>query len=250
MHLGDFAPGAVVPVPFTTENAVGALVTLEGSPAADAAVYKGSSDTERTAGITVSVDFDGVTGSHVVLVDTDDVFYEAGEDYRVVLTEGTVAGVSKTGSVVGTFSLGRATLASSYDAAKTAASQTSVDDLPTNSELATALSPLALEATLGTPAGASVSADIAALPTASENADEVATRTLDANIVQISGDATAADNLKLYTDGTAFMPVDGHAPNFGVSGTTLTVYEPDGTTPAYTKTVTTDAAADPITGAS
>lgn len=71
-----------------------------------------------------------------------------------------------------------------------------------------------------------------------------------ANMTQISGDTTAADNLEKYTDGTEFMPVDAHKPNFDVTGTTLTVKHPDGTTTNYTKTVTTDAGAEPITGAS
>lgn len=70
------------------------------------------------------------------------------------------------------------------------------------------------------------------------------------NAAQISGDATAADNLESYLDGTAYMPVDPHKVTFSVSGTTLTVKEPDGTTTAYTKTLTTDAGAEPITGAS
>ncbi len=50
--------------------------------------------------------------------------------------------------------------------------------------------------------------------------------------------------------GTTFLPVDAHKPNFDVTASTLTVYLPDGSTPAYTKTVATDAGADPITGAS
>lgn len=51
-------------------------------------------------------------------------------------------------------------------------------------------------------------------------------------------------------DGGEFLRVDAHAPNFSVSGSTLTVKKPDGTTTAYTKTVATDPTAEPITGAS
>lgn len=55
----------------------------------------------------------------------------------------------------------------------------------------------------------------------------------------------------LYTEaGTRFLPVDPHKVAFSVSGDTLTVYEPDGSTTAYTRTVTTDPSAEPITGAS
>jgi len=78
------------------------------------------------------------------------------------------------------------TLTVAYDAAKTAASQTSVNDLPTNNELATALgtSDDAVLARLGTPTGVSIAADIAAIggggsaPTAEDVADEVESRSL------------------------------------------------------------------------
>jgi hypothetical protein len=49
------------------------------------------------------------------------------------------------------------------------ASQTSVDDLPTNAELATALTPIAKEATLGTPADTDIATDIANSKTAIVN---------------------------------------------------------------------------------
>lgn len=72
------------------------------------------------------------------------------------------------------------------------------------------------------------------------------------NVAQISGDATAADNLESYLDGSEFMPVDAHKQNFSISGTSLTTKKPDGTTnTAYSpKTVTPDPSADPITGTS
>lgn len=71
-----------------------------------------------------------------------------------------------------------------------------------------------------------------------------------ADVTKVSGDATAADNLEKYLDGTEYMPVDPHKVTFSVSGDTLTVKMPDGTTTAYTKTLTTDESAEPITGAS
>jgi hypothetical protein len=69
---------------------------------------------------------------------------------------------------------------------------TSIADLPTNAELATALAGAddAILAVLGTPV-VTIAADIAGIsagsgPTASEIADEVETRTLDANIVKVN----------------------------------------------------------------
>jgi hypothetical protein len=52
--------------------------------------------------------------------------------------------------------------------------------------------------------------------------------------------------------GTEFLPVDAHMQDFSVSGASLTTKKPDGSTnTSYSpKTVTTDPAAEPITGAS
>lgn len=49
---------------------------------------------------------------------------------------------------------------------------------------------------------------------------------------------------------TEFLPVDAHKQVFSISGTTLTAKKPDGSTTAYTRTLTTDAGAEPITGSS
>jgi hypothetical protein len=46
--------------------------------------------------------------------------------------------------------------------------------------------------------------------------------------------------------GTEWLPVDAHKVEFAISGGTLTVKKPDDTTTAYTKTLATDAAAEPI----
>jgi hypothetical protein len=50
--------------------------------------------------------------------------------------------------------------------------------------------------------------------------------------------------------GTAFLAVDAFKPVFSVSGATLTVKKPDGSTTEHTKTLTTDGAAVPVVGAS
>lgn len=50
-------------------------------------------------------------------------------------------------------------------------------------------------------------------------------------------------------DHSEFLPVDAHKPDFDITGGTLTVKKPDGSTTAHTKTLTTDAAAEPIIGA-
>lgn len=48
--------------------------------------------------------------------------------------------------------------------------------------------------------------------------------------------------------GTEWLHVDANKVEFSISGATLTVLKPDDSTTDYTKTLTTDAAADPVTG--
>lgn len=50
--------------------------------------------------------------------------------------------------------------------------------------------------------------------------------------------------------GTEWLSVDTLKVKFDTSGATLTVYKPDGSTTAYTKTLTTNASVDPVTGVS
>jgi len=99
----DYIPGATVVIRFNTEDQTGAPITLAGTPAVS--VYK-NSVTETTVGVTLTVDFDGHTGLHSVAIDTSDAFYTAGSVFDVVITTGTVSGISAVGDVVGTFSLG------------------------------------------------------------------------------------------------------------------------------------------------
>ena len=47
---------------------------------------------------------------------------------------------------------------------------------------------------------------------------------------------------------TEWLHVDSMKTEFSISGATLTVLKPDDTTTAYTKTLTTNAAAEPVTG--
>jgi hypothetical protein len=105
-YLGDFAAGKTVRGRFNTVRpSTGAPHTLAGTPTL--AVYKDGGTTESTAGVSLTVDFDGRTGLHVWTVDTsaDGTFYSAGSDYAVVLTAGTVDGTSVAGIVVGVFSV-------------------------------------------------------------------------------------------------------------------------------------------------
>jgi len=104
MSLGDFDSSAVIYFKFTTfRPSTGAPFTLAGTPALS--VYKDNSTTQTTTGVTLTVDFDGVTGLNHVAVDTSDAFYSAGSFFDVVITTGTVDSVSAVGVVVGRFTL-------------------------------------------------------------------------------------------------------------------------------------------------
>ena len=105
MYLGDIALGATIDFKFTSRAfASGAPTTLAGTPVISA--YPDNSTTQLTAGITLSVDFDSVTGlNNVRVVATSGNGYAAASNYQLVITTGTVGGVSVVGEVVGQFSI-------------------------------------------------------------------------------------------------------------------------------------------------
>ena len=165
-------------------------------------VYEDANLTQITAGVTVTVDSDAVVGlNRANIVATAANGYEVGKSYTVVITTGTVGGVSVVGEVVGDFTVGRSTAAVDLGNATDGlgALRTLLLDIPTVAEFnartlvaasyfdpaADAVANVTLVATvttltghtaqtgdsfarLGAPAGASVSADIADLPTVAE----------------------------------------------------------------------------------
>ncbi len=109
--LGDFAPSTVLYGKFTTfRPSTGAAYTLAGTPALS--VYKDNSTTQSTTGVTLTADFDSVTGLNHFAIDTsaDGTFYSAGSCFDVVITAGTVDSVSVVGSVVASFTINKASV--------------------------------------------------------------------------------------------------------------------------------------------
>ncbi len=144
LALGDYEEDyATLNFHFSTlRDDTGAPIVLAGSP--QVSVYKGSATaTEKTSAesyITLDIDFDSVVGLNHVLIDlSGDAFFATAEDYAVILTTGTVNGVSKTGMVLAYFSI------------------------ENRSPLADVQAILADTVTLGSPAGASHAADNAAI---------------------------------------------------------------------------------------
>lgn len=106
MYRGDFKVGATLNFKFTTRAfSTGAPTTLAGTPAIS--IYKDNSTTESTSGVTLTVDFDSRTGLNNVNIDTssDGTFYSSGSQFQLVITAGTVGGVSVVGETIGAFSI-------------------------------------------------------------------------------------------------------------------------------------------------
>jgi hypothetical protein len=101
-YLGNFSVGQTVYVPLTTISGAAAPI----APAADGTVtvYKDSSTSGSTTGVTVTRSFNSIAGINQVVIVTSDAFYAAGHDYMVVWTGTTVDGIAVS-SVLATFSI-------------------------------------------------------------------------------------------------------------------------------------------------
>ncbi len=90
---------------FTTRQfSDGVPTTLSGTPVVSA--YEDNSATQITAGITLGVDHDSVTGLNLLtVVATGGNGFESGKSYSLVITTGTVGGTSVVGEVVGQFTV-------------------------------------------------------------------------------------------------------------------------------------------------
>lgn len=110
--MSDFSPGTTIYKTFAT-RANGAGSALTGGAVS---VYKSGSLTQSVAGVTLTANYDGVTGFNHVAIDTsaDGTFYSAGGQFEIVLTAGTVNGQSAAGLPIDSFTLGQ--LAAADDA--------------------------------------------------------------------------------------------------------------------------------------
>jgi hypothetical protein len=102
-YIGDFKKGATIKVKFNTQTLSDVPITFAGTP--QVAIYK-DSVVQFTTGVTQpTIDYDGVTGLHYMVIDTTGADYEVGKDYEIVVTQGTVDGQSVVGKIVKTFSI-------------------------------------------------------------------------------------------------------------------------------------------------
>lgn len=107
-YFGDFAEDATVYIPFNTfdSNDPSASVTITNLADADIKVHKDGSATQIvTDGATIAIDFDSITGNHLITVDTSaHADYATGSDY-IVRIEGTTVDAATINAWVGSFSI-------------------------------------------------------------------------------------------------------------------------------------------------
>ena len=111
---GDYDTTETVIIPFNTFSSddPSASVTITDLAAADIEIHKDGSTTQRSSdnGVTVTINFDSITGNHIVSIDlsdnTDAGFYAAGSRYQVRM-EGTTVDGATINAWIGHFSIGK-----------------------------------------------------------------------------------------------------------------------------------------------
>lgn len=274
-YLGDFTLGETLDFKFTTVGTTGAPTTLAGTPVVSA--YVGNSTTQITAGITLSVDFDGVTGLHSVQVVASGANgFAAQTNVDLVITMGTVGGTSVVGYVIGSFSIENR----STQAIKTQAAAIEVDTQDIQSRIPAALVSGRIDASVGAMAANVMTAAAAAADLTTELQAGLATAVDLATVAgyldtEIAAIKAKTDNLPAAPAATGDIPtavenadallgrnVSGGSSSgrtvkqalhvlrnkSAVAAGTLTVYDTDDATSSWTAAVSQDAAAEPITG--
>lgn len=111
---GDYDTTETVYMPFNTftSDDPSASVTITNLASTDVHIHKDGSTTQRSSanGVTVSVDFDTITGNHLVAIDLSDNsdagYYANGSTYQVRM-EGTTVDGATINAWIGAFSIGR-----------------------------------------------------------------------------------------------------------------------------------------------
>lgn len=259
-YLGDFGAGDTLDFKFTTfRPSTGAPFTLAGTPAIS--VYKDNSTTQSTTGVTLTVDFDAVTGLHHVRITTasDGTFYADGSAFECVITAGTVDSVSVVGSCIGRFTLRyQACLYPTTHATKldvSAAGNAGIDW----ANVASPTTTLNLSGTtVSTVTGSVGSIGTGGITSGSFATGSITATAIAADAITSSGLATSA--IDEIADGFLNRNIGGGSStgrvvkdafrairNKSVIATsTLTVYQEDDTTSAWTATVGSDPTAEPI----
>ncbi len=132
-YYGDFSENKTIYIPFNTCDATGASVTVTGFTATDVHIHKDGNTTQRNnaSGISVLIDYDGITGNHLLVIDTSDNavagFYATGSDYQVRV-EGVTVATKTINAFLGSFSIENRFMRGT-DSAATAANLAVVDSV-------------------------------------------------------------------------------------------------------------------------
>jgi hypothetical protein len=97
-YYGNIIENDTIEMTFNTFNSSGASVTVTTFADADIHVHKDGGLTQTNAGATRIINFDGVTGNHLITIVTTDAFYVTGSNYEV-----RVEGITVDGSLINAF---------------------------------------------------------------------------------------------------------------------------------------------------
>lgn len=220
--IGNFPTASVVDCYFSTRSN-GAMTTLAGTPAVS--VYKNNSTTESTSGVTLDVDFDSRTGMNHVRVDTssDGTFYAASGDYSIVITAGTVGGVSVVGIQIDSFSLSNRSVNATQLAGQTITAAAGVTfpssvASPTNITAGTIATVTTVTNLTNAPTAGDLTATMkasvtAAVPTAAATADKLLGRNIAGGA---DGGRTLTSALRMIRNKVVFTPIDATTGTFDV----------------------------------
>ena len=110
-YYGDYAEDATVYIPFNTFSSDDPTASITVTELADADIHihkNGHVDEISTDGASVVIDFDSITGNHMMTIDTSvDAAYATGSEYAVRL-EGIAVNGGTINAFVGSFSIERA----------------------------------------------------------------------------------------------------------------------------------------------
>lgn len=278
-YIGDYGKNDTITFMFTTfRPSTGAPFALAGTPVVS--VYKDSNLTQDTAGVTLTTNYDGVTGLNFVSISTAGAFYVDGSSYECVITTGTVDAVSVVGSCVGRFTmrdqacLYPTTHATTLDVS--AAGNAGIDwanvSSPTTTlnlsatTISTGQTITSVSGSVGSVTGnvsGNVTGSVGSIGTGGITSGSFATDSITATAIAadaITSSELATSAIDEIADGILNRNIGGGSStgrvvkdafrairNKSVVATsTLTVYQEDDTTTAWTATVGSDPTADPI----
>jgi hypothetical protein len=215
---GNILEDATVTLTFNTFDADGESATVTDLTATDVIVTRDNSSSGTPgAGTTVGIGALTALGTNEITIDTSDTtdadFYEPGHDYKVRIVEATVDGKT-VNAHIGSFSIENrfvrgtdsAALATVLGAAVGASISDDIAAIPTTM---VGTDNAALASVLGSAVGASISVDIAAIPTTMVGTDNAALASTLGSAVgaTISADIAAIPTTMIGTDNAALASV-------------------------------------------